>query len=380
MSHILGINAYHGDAAACLLKQGMLVAGAEEERFRRVKHCAGFPSLAIHYCLQEARLKLQDIDHIAINRDPKANFLKRVLFSFSKRPALKAVKDRWGNMSRLTNMRSVLAANFGIKEASIKAKIWNVEHHRAHLASAFFVSRFKSAALVSVDGFGDFVSAMWGIGNENKIQVFDQINFPHSLGIFYSAMTQYLGFPHYGDEYKIMGLAAYGKPTKMRVMRQIVSLLSRGRFSLDLDYFLHHSQGVSMLWEHGEPQIGRLFSNKLERALGPARTPEEPITSYHEDVAASAQAMYEEALFHLLNRVYLDTKSSALCLAGGCAMNAVANGKISEKTPFKDMYVQAAAGDAGGAIGAAFYVWNHELQNRRSFVMDHTYWGPAFRE
>jgi carbamoyltransferase len=229
-----------------------------------------------------------------------------------------------------------------------------------------------------VDGFGDFVSTMWGTGCGPSITVRDQVNFPHSLGLFYLAMTQYLGFPHYGDEYKVMGLAPYGTANQMEKMRRIVQLKPKGLFELDLDYFLHHSEGVSMVWDDGEPRIGAVYSEKLVKLLGPARSKDEPLSQYHKDLAASLQAMYEEAFFHLLEHVHKETQNPNLCLAGGCAMNSVANGKIFERSLFRELYIQSAAGDGGGAIGAAFHVWNQELGNPRSFVMDHAYLGPEF--
>jgi carbamoyltransferase len=212
------------------------------------------------------------------------------------------------------------------------------------------------------------------------LEVGDRVYFPHSLGLFYLALTQYLGFPKYGDEYKIMGLSSYGAPAYLDRMRQIVRLNSNGKFNLNLDYFIHHSEGVTMTWESGEPQMGSVYSREIEKFLGPARKKDEPITRDYENIAASLQAMYEEAFFHLLNYVYDRTKLPALCLAGGCAMNSVANGKIFDRTPFKEVYIQAAAGDAGGALGAAYYTWNQVLSKKRDFVMNTAYWGPQFSE
>jgi len=377
---ILGINAYHGDASACIVVDGKLVAAVEEERFRRIKHWAGFPSEAVKYCLSAAGVGIDEVEHVALNRDPSANLMKKVLFSFAKRPSLAAVTDRLKNAVKVRSVQEEIGVSLGVPQQWVKAKVHNIEHHRAHMASAFLVSPFESAAVVSVDGFGDFVSTMWGAGNGSKITVQDQVNFPHSLGLFYLAMTQYLGFTHYGDEYKVMGLAPYGSPTEMGKMRRIVHLKPKGRFELDLDYFLHHSEGVSMVWEGGEPKIGTVYSAQLAELLGPARKPDEPLTQYHKDLAASMQAMYEEAFFHILEHVYEATGSPNLSLAGGCAMNSVANGKIFQRSPFKDVYIQSAAGDAGGAIGAAFAVWNQELQNPRDFVMEHAYYGPAFSD
>lgn len=375
---ILGLNAYHGDSSACLVMDGKLVASAEEERFRRIKHWAGFPTEAIKYCLKEGCIPLDKIAHIAINRNPRSHLLKKALFAFSRRPSLSAIKDRLANAGRIQDIKDMLSKEFGINSAEIKAHIHNIEHHRAHMGSSFFVSPFESAAVVSVDGFGDFVSTMWGEGKGSNITVHDQVNFPHSLGLFYLAITQYLGFMNYGDEYKVMGLAPYGKPTEMEKLRKVVLLKAKGKFELFLDYFLHHSEGVSMVWNNGEPRVGKVYSEKLVELLGAARSKDEPITEYHKNIAASLQEMYEDVFFHTLNHVYSQTKNRNLCLSGGCAMNSVANGKIFNRSPFKDVYIQSAAGDGGGAIGAAYWVWNKVLGNSRCFTMDHAYWGPGF--
>lgn len=375
---ILGLNAFHGDSSACLMVDGKLVAAAEEERFRRIKHWAGLPTEAIRYCLDAGRIAITEVDRIAINRNPGANAMRKALFAFARKPSLAAITDRLRNAAKVHNVRDDIASSLGVPPDAIQARIDNVEHHLAHLASAFFVSPFRNAAVVSVDGFGDFASVMWGTGCDNRIETADRTYFPHSLGLFYLAITQYLGFPNYGDEYKVMGLAPYGQPAEIEKMRKIVRLLPGGRFELDLGYFLHHSEGVSMVWENGEPTIGKVFSPALEELLGPARSKEQPLEAHHWNIAASAQAMYEEAFFYLLNHVQRKTSLPALALAGGCAMNSVANGKILQATGFKDIYVQSAAGDAGGAIGAAFAVWNQELGQPRSFVMKHAYWGPEF--
>lgn len=374
---ILGLNAFHGDSAACLVVDGRLVAAAEEERFRRLKHWAGFPSEAVKYCLSAAGLSLSDVDHVAVNRDPSANLLAKVLFSLSKRPSLSAIRDRLSNASKVRDVGALLRAACGDGRAA-RFKVHAVEHHQAHLASSFFVSPFDSAAVVSVDGFGDFVSGMWGTGRGGRIEVKDQVEFPHSLGLFYLALTQYLGFPHYGDEYKVMGLAPYGEPELMGEMRKIVRLLPGGRYELDLDCFLHHSEGVSMVWDDGSPSIGTVFSPELSRRLGPPRGRDEAVSDRHKAIAASMQAMYEEAFFHVLSEVHARTGERNLALAGGCAMNSVANGKVFERSAFRELFVQSAAGDAGGAIGAAYHVWNQELGRPRGFVMDHAFLGPEF--
>jgi carbamoyltransferase len=374
---ILGINAHHADAAAAIVVDGKLVAAAEEERFRRVKHWAGFPTAAIRYCLDEARVDLDDVDHIAVNRDPNARLLERAAFLIARRPSFGAIKRRLANRAKIRDLRSEIADELHV--TSLEAKLHHVEHHRAHLASAFFVGPFRDAAVLSVDGFGDFVSSMWGSGSDRHISVDGEIGFPHSLGIFYTAITQYLGFPHYGDEYKVMGLAPYGKPAMMEAMRDIVRV-KKGRFALNLDYFTHHSIGLDMVWQGGAPVIGPVFSQHLIDRLGPARAADDPIEQRHKDLAASMQAMYEEAFFAVANALYDKTQNPRLCLAGGCAYNSVANGLVFERTKFRDLYIQAAAGDAGGAIGAAYWVWNQELGRDRGFVMDHAYLGPEYSD
>ena len=375
---ILGINAYHGDSSACLIKDGILVAAAEEERFRRIKHWAGFPSEAIKYCLVEAGIDLSSVGHISINQDSKANLWKKVGFTLRKRPDVGMVLDRIKNKRERTNISDEL--NHQVDMGQFSGEIHEVEHHMAHLSSAFHVSPFDEAVVVSVDGFGDFASAAWGVGRGSEINIDDKVYFPHSLGIFYQAMTQWLGFPHYGDEYKVMGLAPYGKPNYMAEMRRLVELQNDGSFKLALKFFRHHNEKVEYEWENGEPNVGKLFSEALLSLLGPVRQKNEELSQRHFDIARSVQAMYEEAFFHLLNVLHDKNGSDNLALAGGCAMNSVANGKVYKHTPFKKMYIQSAAGDAGGAIGAAYSVWHKLGGGPRDYVMDHAYWGPEFTD
>jgi predicted NodU family carbamoyl transferase len=209
---ILGLNAYHGDSSACIIIDGRLIAAAEEERFRRIKHWAGFPTEAIKYCLLAAGVSIEKIDHIAVNRNPGANIIRKSAFAFARHPSIGLIKDRLNNAAKIKDIKTILSRELGAGNKKIKAKVHFIEHHLAHLASAFFVSPFEDSAVISVDGFGDFVGAMWGVGQGNKIKVRDRIFFPHSLGLFYLAFTQYLGFSKYGDEYKVMGLSAFGKP------------------------------------------------------------------------------------------------------------------------------------------------------------------------
>ncbi|MFQ5468999.1 MAG: carbamoyltransferase [Gammaproteobacteria bacterium] len=376
MSIIVGINAYHGDSSACLLKDGDLVAAAEEERFRRIKHWAGFPSKAISYCLSEAGIELDSVDHIAVNTDPKANILQKILFALKQRPDIALIIDRLKNKSEKISIEKELRESFLRQKFS--GKVHYVEHHYSHLASAFLVSPYEKSIVVSVDGFGDFASAAWGIGENSEINIENRVCFPHSLGIFYQALTQYLGFPHYGDEYKVMGLAPYGQPNYLAQMRQIVGLKNNGGFRLNLKYFRHHKEKIEYEWSNGSPHVGRLHSKNLEELLGPARGVNEELTQKHKDIARSIQAMYEEAFFHLINTLYDRHGIESLCVAGGCGMNSVANGRIYYNTNYKKVYIQSAAGDAGGAIGAAFSVATKYGEVRKRFLMDHAYWGPEF--
>jgi carbamoyltransferase len=372
---ILGLNAFHGDSAAALVRDGKLVAAAEEERFRRVKHWAGFPSKAIAYCLRQAGLALSDVEHVAVNQDSRANLLRKLAYLVTQRPNLGLMLNRLKNRRARGNISELMAASFSGQH--LRGQVHQIEHHLAHLSSAFHVSPFEKAVVVSVDGFGDFSSAAWGVGNGKEVSIDGRVYFPHSLGIFYQALTQYLGFPHYGDEYKVMGLAPYGKPAFMDAMRKIVRLKPDGAYELDLAYFRHHKEQVTYQWTDGSPEFGDLFAPALEALLGPRRAPNDPLDDRHRDIARSAQAMYEEAFFHLIGALQKRYGLTDLALAGGCAMNSVANGKVRRMTPFRRVYVQSAAGDAGGAIGAAFALW-HQLGGARSFVMDHAYWGPQF--
>jgi len=380
---ILGLNAYHGDSAACLIVDGKLVAAAEEERFRRIKHWAGLPTNAIDYCLREGGISLRDVDHIAINRKPGVNNWRRLGFVLTHRPDPRLM------LQKLRNIRSASSANEALEKAygvSLRAEVHHVEHHLAHLASAFLVSDFQEAACLSVDGFGDFASTAIGFGQGNNVKIDNRVYFPHSLGIFYSALTQFIGFPHFGDEYKVMGLAPYGQPKYLEPMRELVRVQTDGTFKLNLKYFRHHTDNVSYSWNNCAPEVGTLYTDKLIDLLGPARDAHDPLEQWHKDIACSVQAMYEEAFFALLNALHAGHPCPNLALSGGCAMNSVANGKVYLCTPFRKMYLPAAAGDAGGAIGGATYVQSQLTSDhypktpdlRSRFVLDHAYSGPEF--
>ncbi len=376
MTIILGLNAYHGDAAAALVIDGDLVNAVEEERLNRVKHSAGFPGRAAGWCLEDAGIAPEQVDHVAVSRDPNANLLRKVMRA-ARTPSIDFLRSRLANASRVRNVKGELATALGVREVELKARFHYVEHHQAHCASAFFVSPFDEAAVLSVDGFGDFASTMLAHGRGSKLDVLDRVLFPHSLGIFYTAITQWLGFPKYGDEGKVMGLAPYGEPGYLEEMRRVVRL-DGPLFELDLEYFVHHIEGIDMTWDQATPTIGRVFSPRLEELLGPARKPDEPLDQRHLDIAASLQTMLEEAYLRVIGTLHERTGSRNLALAGGVALNAVANGRIRHETPFEELYIQPAAGDNGTSIGAAYFVWNQLLGMPRGFVMRHAFTGPAF--
>jgi carbamoyltransferase len=378
--YILGVNAFHGDSSACLLKDGVLVAALEEERIRRAKHWAGMPSEAIKFCLGVAGIGISDVDHIGISRDPNAHLLQKLLFVLKTRPNPRTLIDRLRNRSKVSGFMDQLAEGLGVPVSAIHATLHNIEHHRAHMGSAFLVSPFDRAALLSVDGLGDFVSTMWGVGDGTRMDMQETVYYPHSIGFFYTALTQYLGFWKYGDEYKVMGLSAFGTPRYLPELRKLVRLLPRGRFALNLEYFSHAKEGITMTWNGGEPTIGKMFSDELVKLLGPARAKDEPLEKRHEDLAASIQALYEEVFFYILAELHQRTGCDALCFAGGTAQNSLANGKIFTRSPFKRVYVPPAGYDAGTAVGAAFCVWNETLGNPRSFVMDSPFWGAEYTD
>jgi carbamoyltransferase len=376
---ILGINAFHGDASAALLVDGKLVAAVEEERFNRIKHWAGFPEHSIRYCLTAGGVGPRDLDHVAVSFNPRANLAHKVWFTLRHRPSFGSVVDRLKRQSKAASLKERLAAAAGVAPAELKARFHRVEHHLAHLASTFFCSPFERAAILSVDGMGDFVSTMFAVGEGNRVRPIFRVYYPHSVGFLYNALTLYLGFLKYGDEYKVMGLAPYGKPAYLDQFRDVIAPDGDG-FRLNLDYFTHHKTGIAMSWENGEPVVEPFHSRKLEEAFGPPLKPRAELTPHHEDVASSLQAVTEEIIFHLARRLHARAPHDNLCLAGGCAMNSVANGKFLTQTPFKDLYVPAGAADNGTSFGAAFYVWNQLLGRPRSFVQEHAYWGPQADE
>jgi carbamoyltransferase len=373
--YVLGLNAHHGDASAALFVDQELVAAAEEERFRRVKHWAGFPEQAVRHCLAQAGIGLDRVGHVAVNSDSRAHRWRKLAYVALRRPNPALVLQRLRARRERLSIEGELVKRF--PDQPFRGNVHEVEHHLAHLASAFLMSPFGRAAVLSVDGFGDFSSVAWGEGSGIHIDLQGRVFFPHSLGIFYEAMTQLLGFPRYGDEYKVMGLAAYGRPRFLRLLQRVIHTRDDGGFELELKYFRHHREAIEFRWQDCEPGVGTLYTPELEHLLGRARQPDEPVEDRHCDLAASVQAMYEEHFFHIVRALQERTGFEALCLAGGCGMNSVANGKIAQRTKFTQVYVQAAAGDAGGAIGAAAHVATR-LVRQRPAPMLHAYWGPEY--
>ena len=397
---ILGINAYHADSSAAIFVDGKMIAAIEEERFTRVKHWAGFPELAIAFCLKEAGIGYADVDYYAIGRDPKAKFLKKLLY-LAKNPggSFAAVKDRLGNSKKVASIDQELARISGLPADAFTGKIKNVEHHRSHIASAFFASPFDKAACLTIDGSGDFTTTMTAIGDGNNITVLESVDFPHSIGIFYTAFTQLLGFPHYGDEYKVMGMAPYGNREAAVVsgelavggredtakgqrladkLANVVKLTNDGLFKLDLSYFRTGTQGIITYGADNTPVVAPLYSNKMIREFGAPRKKEEPLNQYHKNLAASVQAFTEKIIFHLLENLHKKTGLNNVCIAGGVAQNSVANGKILRHTSFKNIYIPSAGHDAGISMGAALYTQHVQVGMQRQPAILSAYTGSCF--
>ena len=372
--NIIGINAYHGDASAALVCDGRLVAAVEEERFNRIKHWAGFPAQSIRWCLQSAGLTAADVDHVAVSFNPRANFWRRLWFVATHRPSAGAILDRLKRQGKTLGLEEQFAAAVGQQVGTLKAQFHRIEHHQTHVAAGFLISPFERAAVLSVDGMGDFTSTLTALAQGNDWEELERVYYPHSIGFLYTAITMYLGFPHYGDEYKVMGLAPYGEPEFADFFRRLIR--PRGDvFELNLDYFTHHRRGIRMAWNDGAPVIEPFFSERLVRELGPVRDRRDEMTARHDNIAKSLQVVTEEILMHLLTRLHSRTGVENVCLTGGVAMNSVANGKITSRTPFKNVYIPAGAADNGTSFGAAFHVWNRQLGQKRTFVQDHAYWG-----
>lgn len=376
---VLGINAFHSDASAAIFYNGALVAAVEEERFNRIKHWAGFPKKAVEFCIRQAGISINDVSHIAIARDPMAKWDKKIRYLAGNPKAFSfAIRGRLNNATAIHAVSEELAQCFIVPREGVQKKIHYVEHHRSHLASTYFPSPFNEAVVLSIDGSGDFTTTMMGVGRGNKIEVLQSIDFPHSLGIFYTTFTQLLGFNQYGDEYKVMGLAAYGHPTMAKELGNILQLQNDGTFRLDLTWFRSGSEGYVYYNSQNQPLIPELFTQKIVEKFGLPRQKGEPITQYHKDLAASVQHVTEQCYFHILRHLHRVTGITNVCLAGGVTQNSVANGKITLHTPFRRVFVPPASHDAGLALGAALWV-QHQLGNlSRSQSTLSAFAGPSF--
>jgi carbamoyltransferase len=361
--YILGINVYHADSSAAIFKDGHLIAASEEERFTRTKHWAGFPKQAIQFCLEEAGITPEQVDHIAVGRDPWAKWFSKLTFiAAHPKAGYLNIRERMKNAGKIAALQKQFSQCYpAISENMFASKIRYIEHHRAHLASAFFASPFEESALLSIDGSGDFTTTMIGHGKGNKIEVIQSLDFPHSMGLFYSSMTQFLGFHHYGDEYKVMGLAPYGQPIYVDKIRTLIQIIPNGLFKLDLSYFnILKSQIIAYNDDH-KPEVAQLFSEKTVKLLGPARNTAEELTQYHKDIAASVQKVTEEVYLHLVQQARKLSGCDSICIAGGVAQNSVANGKVVLQSDQDNVYIPSAGHDAGIAMGSALYYHNHVL-------------------
>jgi carbamoyltransferase len=360
--YILGISCWFHDSAACLIKNGIPIAAAEEERFTRIKHDNNFPENAIKFCLKYAKISPNDLDFVVFYEKPMLKLeriLQMVVENYPRSfPLFYEAIPSWANEK--LRLPGILRKKFGYK-----GKVLFVKHHASHASSAFFPSPFKEAAIITIDALGEYTTTAIHYGIENKIKTLKEIHFPNSLGLFYSTITSYLGFKVNNDEYKVMALASYGKPRYYKDFKKIIDVKPDGSFKLNTKYFTFIKKD-------------RMFSDKLEEKFGPARKPDEPIQKKHMDIAATLQKITEEIVLKIAKHAYELTKCENLCIAGGVGFNSVANGKILKENIFKNIFVQPAAGDAGGALGAALYVYNQVLNNKRNYVMKDVYLGPEF--
>jgi carbamoyltransferase len=377
---ILGLNMFHADSSAALVQDGEVVFAIAEERLNRIKHYAGFPSLAIKACLDFAGVKTTDVDHVAIGQDSDANLAEKVRYALAN-PAriLNFIRLRQRKQP-MRDVRSLLAKALDVDPQTLRFKEHHLEHHIAHIASAYYCSPFDQAAGFSYDGSGDFVSTMMARCEGNQIEVLDRIFLPDSLGSFYTMICEFIGYKHYGDEGKVMGLAPYGKDTVCDKLAEVIGLRN-GRFSLDRSFFkpLGSNQGMQVLAD-GTVRLARHFSDRMVEAFGHPRDPHSEITQREMDLAYAMQHRFEDVLFHLLNQLYKHVPSQDLVMAGGCALNSVANGKLFTRTPFRRSWIQPAAGDEGLAVGAALHTYHAVLNQPRRFVMKNSYLGSGFSE
>src|SRR5215831_1881329 len=377
---ILGLNMFHADASAAIVRDGEIVFAIAEERLNRLKHYGGFPALAVKACLDAVGAKISDIDHVAVGQDSDANLAKKVQYALAN-PAniLNFIRLRQ-RKEAMRDVRSLLAKALDVDSTQLRFEAHHLEHHVAHIASAYYCSPWEKAAGFSYDGSGDFVSTMMARCKGNEIEVLDRVFLPHSLGSLYTMICEFIGYTQYGDEGKVMGLAPFGQPTCFDEIRKIVSP-KNGRFQLDLSYFkpLGSNQGMQVLPD-GTVRLARHFSDRMEKQFGKPREPHTEIAQRDMDLAHALQHRFEEIFFHLLNALHQRMPADYLAMAGGCALNSVANGKLFERTPFRQTYIQPAAGDEGLAIGAALHTYHSVLKQPRRVELKNAYLGPEFSD
>jgi carbamoyltransferase len=375
---ILGLNMFHGDASAALVQDGEVVFAVAEERLNRIKHYAGFPSLAIKACLDFVGAKITDVDHVAVGQDSDANLAQKVQYALAN-PAriLNFIRLRQRKQP-MRNVATLIAQALDFDPAALAFQQHHVEHHIAHIASAYYCSPWDKAAGFSYDGSGDFVSTMMARCEGNHIEVLDRVFLPDSLGSFYTMICEFIGYPQYGDEGKVMGLAPYGKDRFCDSLGEVIGLRN-GSFNLDASFFnpLGSNQGMQILPD-GTVSLARHFSPRMVKTFGQPREPRTEITQREMDLAYAMQRRFEDVLFHLLTQLHQRVRCEDLAMAGGCALNSVANGKLFAHTPFQRTWIQPAAGDEGLAIGAALHVYHAVLNQARRFVMKNSYLGPEF--
>ena len=374
MIYTLGLNFLHSDASACIFENGVLIAAVEEERFTRIKHTTTFPFQSIDFCLKKINLDISKVDFITVNTNPISSLWRKFSFISKNLKSLPIAFESINNSSKKYNLNQYISKIDNQKKFSGIIKF--IDHHESHIASSLFFNDFDECVNLSIDGFGDFASCAWGFSKNKNLKIDKKIFFPHSLGIFYQAMTQYLGFKNYGDEYKVMGLSSYGEPKYTDLIFQLINKTSDG-FELNLKYFTHHKKKIQSINSLSQAEYDNLYSEKLIDLLGEERKKNEKITTKHMDLAKSTQVVYENIFFHILNNLYKKYKNDKLSLSGGCAMNSVANGKIIRNTSFNKVYISPNPGDAGGAIGSAC-VHIHKNLKKVIKVKNYAYLGPRY--
>ena len=383
MTYILGLNAYHWDSSACLLRDGELIAAVAEERLGdRIKHKPGVPSRAIQAVLDIGEIDVSQVDYLAVGYDKNANARQKMAYAVANplRTAKLAAKSL-GRRAEMSGFREKVAEACSVPESECRFEVIQVEHHLAHIASSFFCSPFESAAAFSYDAAGDFVSAMYARCRGNEIEILDRVFLPHSLGYFYTALCQFIGFDHIGEEYKVMGLSAYGEPAQMDLMREMLSIRSGGQFRTSQKYLKLLDQSFDELaQESGEFKLPPLYTDALAKRLGAPRERKAELTERDMNIARSCQQHFEDIVVELLNWLHSAAPDDNLVTAGGCALNGVTNARIFRDTPFKNGYVQCAASDDGLGIGAALWVWNCKLGKQRVEPVAHAYLGPEHPE